>query len=214
MAKLLLIGGGGHCKSVLDSILSKECYEDIGIVDHNFNAKVMGTQVVGSDEDLWQLRNQGWTDAFITIGSVGNTAIRRELYQLIEGLGFFIPNICDPSAEIARSVVFNKGAFVGKNAVVNSESKVGCCSIINTGSIIEHECSIGDFSHISPGAILCGQVSIGTDSHIGANCVIRQQIRVGNNAIIGAGSVVLSDIPDGSKAYGNPCRVEGKWEHL
>lgn len=214
MAKLLLIGGGGHCKSVLDSVLSKERYDDIGIIDNNLNVKIMGVQVVGRDEDLLQLKNQGWTDAFVTVGSVGNTTIRRKLYKLIEELGFFIPNICDSSAEIARGVIFDKGAFVGKNAVINSESKVGCCSIINTGSIIEHECCIGDFSHISPGTVLCGQVSIGTDSHIGANSVVRQRIRVGNNTMIGVGSVVLNDISDNSKAYGNPCKVVGKWERI
>ena len=31
--KLLLIGGGGHCHSVLDSIISSGKYDEIGIID-------------------------------------------------------------------------------------------------------------------------------------------------------------------------------------
>lgn len=35
--KLLLIGGGGHCKSVLDSILDNNDYIDIGIIEKKRN---------------------------------------------------------------------------------------------------------------------------------------------------------------------------------
>ena len=34
-----------------------------------------------------------------------------------------------------------------------------------------------------------------------------QCLNIGKNCMIGAGSVVVKDIPDGVKAYGNPCRV-------
>ena len=33
MSKLLLIGGGGHCRVVADSIYSLDAYEELGIVD-------------------------------------------------------------------------------------------------------------------------------------------------------------------------------------
>ena len=35
--KILLIGAGGHCLSVLDSLLSSYHYKDIGIVDKKYD---------------------------------------------------------------------------------------------------------------------------------------------------------------------------------
>lgn len=204
--KLLVIGGGGHCKSVLDCVLSLGLYDDVGIIDKE-NVEIPGASFVGSDQDLVSLFQKGWTDAFITVGSVGNTAARRRLFEMIKQIGFTIPAIVDKTAAIARGTQIGEGSFVGKKAVVNTGAALGCCAIVNTGAIVEHDCIVGDFCHISPGAVLCGEVKIGADSHIGAGAVIRQQISVGNNVMIGAGSVVVKDIFDGKTAYGNPCRI-------
>lgn len=204
--KLLLIGGGGHCRSVLDCVLSANKYDEIGIID-NSNCSCFDIPVIGKDDDIPDLLLSGWNNAFITVGSVGNTKIRRKLYKMLNDLKIKIPVIVDPTAVIARGVEIGQGTFIGKRAVVNSNSVIGECAIINTGSIIEHDCVVGDFSHISPGAVVCGGVNIGNDSHIGASSIIRQQINIGRNSLIGAGSVVVKDIGDNLKAYGNPCRV-------
>lgn len=205
--KLLLIGGGGHCRSVLDCVLSSNTYQKIGIIDNDPSASTLGIAVIGSDDDLPKLKDAGWTDAFISVGSVGSTGLRHKLYQMVKDIGFTVPSIIDPSAMIARGVSMGEGVFIGKRVVVNTGSQIGNCSILNSGSIIEHDCMIGLFTHISPGATLCGQVTVGNDSHIGAGSVVRQGIRIGRQSLIGAGSVVVKDIPDNVRAYGNPCRV-------
>lgn len=205
--RLLLIGGGGHCLSVLDAVTG---YDAIGIVEkQGGSAAAGGLDIVGADEDLPKLLEAGWTDAFITVGSVGNTALRRKLYGLVKGLGFHVPAIIDPSAAVARDAQIGEGCFVGKRAVVNTRSALGCCAIVNSGAIVEHECRVGAFAHISPGATLCGNVTVGNDAHVGAGSVVRQGIAVGNGALVGIGSAVVKDIPPGAKAYGNPCKVVG-----
>ena len=208
--RLLLIGGGGHCRSVLDAVLRAGMYDEIGIVDPDEQAGCPGVPVVGRDEDLPLLLASGWTDAFVTVGSIGNTARRRRLYRMIVELGFSVPVIIDPGAEVAGDVRIGSGSFIGKRAVVNAGSVIGDAVIINTGSVIEHTCGIGDFAHISPGSILCGQVMIGSDTHIGAGSVVRQGIEIGQRSIIGIGSVVVKNIPDEVVAFGNPCRVRRK----
>ncbi len=212
--KLLLIGGGGHCHSVIDSVLTAGIYTEIGVVakdQDNYNEleedALLASFLIGTDRDLPYLFEDGWNSAFITLGSVGNTSARRVLYSIIHNIGFELPTIVDSAAVLSSSAVIEKGVFIGKRAVVNAGSKVGNCAIINTGAIIEHDCIVGDFAHISPGTTLCGQVSIGKDSHIGAGSVVRQCINIGSSSMVGAGSVVVKDIPDSVKAYGNPCRV-------
>ncbi len=204
--KILLIGGGGHCHSVLDSILSSGDYGEVGIID-NTDGSVLGVSVVGTDDDIPRLMAEGWGEAFITVGSVGDTKLRRRLYEMIKSVGMNIPTIIDPTAVIAKETELSEGVYVGKRAIINTGSKIGSCAIINTGAIVEHDCFIGDFSHISPGATVCGQVIIGNGSHVGAGSVVRQQISVGSGVLVGAGSVIVRDIPDNVKAYGNPCKV-------
>lgn len=204
--KLLLIGGGGHCHSVLDSVLSAGIYAEIGIVDNSYRT-CLGIPVIGKDDDIPTLIKNGWTDAFISVGSIGDTRTRRRLYDMVKHYGVSVPTIIDPTAVVGKDTVIHEGVFIGKRAVINVGCCIGTCSIINTGAIIEHDCKIGDFSHISPGTILCGQVLVGHNSHVGAGSVVKQLVEIGDQVLIGAGSVVIKDIPDKVKAYGNPCRV-------
>ena len=205
--KLLLIGGGGHCRSVLDSALAMEAFDAIGIVDPRADCAWLGVPVVGADEDIPALIRDGWNCAFVTVGSVGDPGLRRRLDEMIRKLGLEIPVIADPTAVIAKGTEIGEGCYLGKRAVVNTGTVLGRCAILNTGAIAEHDCRIGDFAHISTGAALCGQVSVGADTHIGAGSVVRQGIAVGRGTLVGAGSVVVKDLPDHVKAYGNPCRV-------
>lgn len=204
--RLLLIGGGGHCESVLDCVLSTGSFKTIGIVDRNPSASALEVKVIGNDDDLFRLKNDGWTDAFISVGSIGSTALRRRLYQMIKELGFTVPTIIAPSAIIGRATKIGEGVFIGKGAIINTGVSIGNCAIINTGAIIEHDCKIGVFAHVSSGGTLCGQVVVGDDSHIGAGTVVRQGISIGCCTLIGAGSVVVKDIRDNIKAYGIPCK--------
>lgn len=210
--KILLIGGGGHCCSVLDSIISLNTYDEIGIIEREpkKNQSVMGVSVIGTDADLPFLFNNGWHYAFITLGSIGDSSKRESIYSNLCKEGFVIPSIIDPSAIIGSNTYISDGSFIAKRVVINAGSNIGSCAIVNTGAIVEHDCFVGDFVHISPGSTLCGEVKVGNSSHIGAGAVVRQMIKIGEGSLVGAGSVVVKDIPDGVEAFGNPCRVVKK----
>lgn len=211
---ILLIGGGGHCHSVLDTLCSLDDYERIGIVakdEENFKElkkdDLVCDYLVGIDADLPRFFSEGWNHAFVTLGSIGSPKARKDIYALVKEVGFTIPTIIDKSAIISKKADVGEGVFVGKNTVVNIGCSIGNGCIINTGSVVEHDCKLGDFVHISPGAVVCGQVTVGNDTHIGAATVVRQCIVIGENSLIGAGSVVVKDIPGNVKAFGNPCKV-------
>lgn len=208
MKKLLLIGGGGHCRSVLDSVRRIGAWDEIGIIDNKQREAVSGIPIVGADEDMEALWTKGWREAFVSIGSIGieDAVLRRMRYQDAKRIGFSFPYIVDPTAVIAEDVNINEGVYVGKQAVINAGAHIEECAIINTGAVLEHGCQIGGFCHISTGAILCGSVCVGEQTHVGAGAVVRQGLTIGRNALIGIGSVVVKDIPDAVKAYGNPCK--------
>jgi sugar O-acyltransferase (sialic acid O-acetyltransferase NeuD family) len=203
--KIILVGGGGHCKSILDSLIQLNRYTEIGIVDKNekIGSKVMGIPVVGSDEDLQRLYENGYKTAFVAIGE---STLRIKLFEKLQNIGFTIPNIIDPTSTISTYTSLGKGIYFGKDSVVNVGSVINDGVIINTKALVEHDAYIGEFAHIAPGSILCGEVTVGMRTHIGAGSVIKQQVKIGADTLIGMGSVVLKDIDDNRVAYGNPCK--------
>lgn len=206
--KLLLIGGGGHCKSVISSLNAKE-YSDVGIIDPSLciGTKVMGIKVIGNDHDLPALKKEGYRFAFISMGSIGETSLRRKLYTEALHLGFQMVNIIDKTAVLDNTVKMGNGIFVGKNAVINTESEISNGCIINTGAIIEHECFIGKFTHVAPGAVICGDCYIDDDVHIGANTCIKQGIKIEKGVMVGMGSVVINNVLKQMKIFGNPANT-------
>lgn len=202
--KLVLIGGGGHCKSVIDVVKRDGMFEKIVITDprNAVDKSVLGIEIVGADDCLEELRDDGFEYAFITVGSTGFNPLREMLANKASSLGFTFPVIIDPSATVSDFAVIGTGTYIGKNVVVNADSKIGEHCIINTGAIIEHECRVDDFSHVSVGTILCGKVEIGRNSFIGAGSTVIQRLHIGDNVIIGANSTVLKSVEDNMKYYG------------
>ncbi|MCR4639503.1 acetyltransferase [Ruminococcus sp.] len=202
--KIVLIGGGGHCKSVLDTLLRNNEYDEIVITDNDIpvDSTIMGCRVAGNDDVLSDLLVSGFTDAFITVGSIKSTKVRHILFEKAETIGFNMINIIDKSATVSEYAKLGKGIFIGKCTIVNADAAIGDAAIINTNSVIEHECVVGNFTHISVGAKLCGNVKIGNDTFIGAGSVVIQGVRIGNNVIIGAGSTVIDNVNDNATKVG------------
>lgn len=202
--KLVLIGGGGHCKSVLDAVIRSDDFSEIVITDYGtpVGTMILGCQVVGNDEMLSELFAMGFKKAFISIGSIQSTNKRRNAFLRAGKIGFSFPVIADPSASIASSTLIGPGVFIGKNAVVNAGAVIEKMAIINTGAVIEHDCRIGEFAHISVKAAVCGGTVVGRDSFVGANATVIQGVRIGMESIIGAGSTILADVPEGLKVVG------------
>lgn len=202
--RIVFIGGGGHGKSVLDTALRMNIFQEIVITDYNMDqdSEIMGCKVVGNDSELASVFAKGIRQAFIAVGSIENTKMRHAIYEKAKEIGFVFPNIIDPSAIVSKTAVLGAGVFVGKNAVVNSFADIGDMAIINTGAIIEHECKIGSFTHVSVNAVICGRSAIGNDSFIGAGSTVIQCVDIGSNAVIGAGSIILKDVEAENNVHG------------
>ncbi len=205
---ILLIGGGGHAKGIIDSLRDSQEFKVLGILDvkERKGEQINGIEIIGCDEELPYYYSQGIKYVFVAMGSVGSPVKRMNLYHQAKRLGYIIPNIIDSTAIISTDVRMEEGNYVGKGAIINVGTQIKSNCIINTGAIIDHDCTICDFVHIAPGATLCGGVTVGKATHIGANTTIIQYKQIGSNSLVGAGSVVVTDIGSNVKAYGNPCR--------
>lgn len=210
--RLLLLGAGGHCAVVLDSVKRSNEFDEVALIANHPESTKMGheVEIIGCDDDLEDLHSKGYNHAFVAVGSIGDYDIRKKLFNILQSIGFTIPNIIDKSANISDSVILGKGIYIGKNCCINARACIGDCSIINTGTIIEHDCRLGEFVHISPGVTMCGNVFVDDGGHIGAGAIVRQNIKIGSNTLVGVGSVVVKNIGGNVVAFGNPCKEQNK----
>ena len=205
---IVLVGGGGHCKVVLDVIKENNYYDKICISDLNENIgkEILDIKIKYTDDQLENLLKKGISFAFVSMGKININDQRMKLYNKIKNIGFNIPTIISKSSNVSIYSDISEGTFIGKNAVINPGVKIGKNCIINTGAIIEHDCIIGDNVHIGPGAVLSGGVTIGENSFIGTGVTIIQNTNIIGNTLIGAGAVVIKDITRSGVYVGNPAK--------
>jgi len=203
--KIVLAGGGGHAKVIIDALRSSGEFEIDGITDSNLlrGTAVLGVKVIGTDDALSEAFAAGVKKAFIAVGSIGDYEPRKKIYALLKKIGFALPVIVHPKAVVAGDVLFGEGAFVAAGAVINPGTKIGKNAIINTRSSVDHDCVIGDFVHVAPGATLSGGVSVGEGTHIGTGASVTQYIRIGKRCMVGAGTTLRHDMETGSINYGD-----------
>ena len=191
MKKIILLGGGGHCKSVIDVIEQEKKYKIHGIVDKPkfLGSKILGYKVIGSDLDLEYLAKK-YKNAIITVGQIQSPLVRIKLFNLARKAGFKFPPIISPRAYVSKYSRIGMGTIVLHNVVVNSNVSIGNNCIINTKSLIEHDCEISDHCHISTCATINGSVKIRSKCFIGSNATVRDGITIKENSFIKANSLV------------------------
>jgi sugar O-acyltransferase (sialic acid O-acetyltransferase NeuD family) len=205
---LILVGGGGHCRSVLDAIRLEGRWDVKGILDRADKAgsQVDGCPVIGDDDSIPGLASQGYS-FLVTAGQVKDASLRLRLASLIRDAGGRLATVVSPRSYVASSAVIAPGAFIGHLAVVNAASRIGANTIINTCALVEHDAEVGAHCHVATGAIVNGECKVGDGSLIGSRAVLLQGVHVGIRCIVGAGAVVLRDVPDGRTAVGQPARL-------
>jgi sugar O-acyltransferase (sialic acid O-acetyltransferase NeuD family) len=189
--RILLVGGGGHCRSVIDVIDLEGRFSVYGIIDkkENIGKRILNYEVIGTDEDLPNLKKE-IKYAFVTIGHIYNIEPRKRIFNLLKELGFEIPVIVSPLAHVSKYSFIDEGTVVMHHVIINSNVKIGKNCIINTKALIEHDCEVGDNCHISTGVILNGSVKVGCNSFIGSGAICVEGANIPKRSFIKAGSLV------------------------
>jgi len=192
MKNIILIGGGGHCKSVIDVIEQEGRFEIVGIVDKPelLGSNVLGYSVIGNDFDLDSLAKK-YQYALITVGQIKSPSLRIKLFDLAVKAGFTLPNIISSNAYVSKHSSIGNGVVVMHNAIVNASASIGDNCIINSKALIEHDCLISKHCHISTNATLNGGVIVKSGSFIGSGVTTKESIVIGENSFIKAGSLLI-----------------------
>jgi len=195
---LIIYGGGGHSKSLIDLIHAEGKYRIHGILDDGIPAgsQIMGVPVLGDGSKLSELRRQGIGLAVNAVGGIGSIAPRLKVYDRLRQSGFDFPTVIHPRAFVEPTAKLGEGGQLFFNAYVGSEVKVGFGCIINTGAIISHDCLLSDYVNISPGAILAGAVTVNERSLVGMGVTVNLNVTIGAGSRVGNSAVVKADVPE------------------
>lgn len=207
---LILIGGGGHCKSVIE-VAESAGYEIKGILDmpDEVGKEVLpGHKVIGTDDEIPQYVEE--CDFIITVGFIKNSTLRIKLYNKVKAAGGRLATIIASTAHVSKYAELGEGTVIMHHAFVNAGAKIGDNCIINTFVNIEHDAEVGNQCHISTGTMVNGECKIGENCFIGSQSVCANCIEIASDIIVGAGSVVRKSIRVKGIYAGNPAILKIK----
>lgn len=207
---LILIGGGGHCKSAIE-VAESAGYEIMGILDmpDEVGKEVLpGHKVIGTDDEIPQYVEE--CDFVITVGFIKNPALRIKLYNKVKAAGGRLATIIASTAHVSKYAELGEGTVIMHHAFVNAGAKIGDNCIINTFVNIEHDAEVGNQCHISTGTMVNGECKIGENCFIGSQSVCANCIEIASDIIVGAGSVVRKSIRVKGIYAGNPAILKIK----
>lgn len=206
---LIFVGGGGHCKSVIEAAESAG-YSILGVLDmpEEVGKKILSAEVIGTDDDIPAYVDKA--EFVVTVGFIKNPATRIKLYNRIKEAGGKLATIIASTAHISKYATIGEGTVVMHHALVNADAEVGRNVILNTFCNIEHDAVIGDHCHISTGTMVNGECKVGERCFIGSQSVLANCISIGDDIIVGAGSLVRKSIKEKGIYSGNPAILKIK----
>ena len=207
--KLILVGGGGHCKSVID-VAESAGFQIQGILDipENVGKKVLDYLIIGTDDQIPNYANDAVF--IVTVGHIKDAALRIKLHQKIFEAGGTLATIVASTAHVSKYAQIGEGSVIMHQAVVNADAEIGKGCIINTFANIEHDAKIGDYCHISTGAMINGNCVVGNETFFGSQSVMVNGIEITSGCVIGAGSLIRKNATQKGVYSGNPATLKIK----
>ncbi len=195
---VILIGGGGHAKVVIECV-RQAGDRVVGILDDALEAgtTVLDVPVLGKIADYAAHTQHKFLIA------IGSNAVRKRIAQQ---LSVNWHTAIHPSAVVSRYAKISAGTVIMPGAVVNPGAAIGEHCIVNSGAVVEHDNILEDFVHISPKAALGGTVRIGQQTHIGIGAVVKNDLNICGGCTVGAGAVVVKNITQAGTYVGVPAR--------
>ncbi|MDX1975783.1 MAG: hypothetical protein SFT92_08950 [Rickettsiales bacterium] len=182
---LILIGAGGHAKSLQDALISQNLgfthYVDVeskGWADENNIVRM-------HEEALAKLLASGPQLVMGFVGAdVASLQKRLQLMRDYQSKGATFPAIIHASAIVSTKATLAAGINILAGAVLNGYSSLAEGVIVNTAAVIEHDAQIGAGTHIAPRSVVLGGAKVGDCCYIGSNAVMVQNSTVASNQFI------------------------------
>ncbi|MEK6334883.1 MAG: NeuD/PglB/VioB family sugar acetyltransferase [Acidobacteriota bacterium] len=201
-AGILVLGAGGHGKSVVSVLLAAGTPVAGVLVDspEKWGEQIMGVDILGPIEWLERYPDHA---AVIAIGeNAARESVALKFPEARWANVFYPQAYINPTARIGVGTVVFPGAIVGADVVLGNHV------IVSGNTTVGHDAIIEDYAHLAPGVQIGGEVRVGRSAMLGIGSVVCPHVRVGEAAVLGAGAVAIKDIPAGCRAFGVPALVQ------
>ena len=186
--KLLIVFGDKTADEILPVAKAQYSKDFTDIRKHYFDEKTW-------QDPAFKKMVAAHDDVYFIIGVV-ETQLRMQIQKLSEESGFQPFSVIHKSADIADSAEIGAGCFIGPQAVVSVNAKIGDFSIVHIHASIGHDSVLGKHCAILPGARISGEATLGDGVLVGTNSAIFQTVTVGDYTQVDAMTYVNADVPD------------------
>ncbi len=201
--RVIIYGGGGLSKMIIETVRVLGCYTIEGIIDDNMakGTDVIGSPVLGGADVLPELYARGIRMAVNSVGGIGNYEVRLNVFHTLAEAGFVCPAIVHPTAHVDPSARLAAGVLVLAQSYVSGNARVGMGTLINNTVVVSHDNVLGSCVNLSPGATLAGDVIIDDYAQLGMNVNVNIGVHIGQCARIANGATIKADVPANKRVY-------------
>lgn len=179
---LLVLGAGGHGRSVAEAAELSGQFEVVGFLDDALPAdtSVLNSAVLGPMANMGDHR----TAVDQAIVAIGNNAVRERLMQQLALTGFALATVVHPRAIVSPSAVLSVGSAVLAGAIVGTEARLGVGAIVNCGAVVDHHATVEDYGHLGVNASMAGGSVLGRSAWLQAGTTLGYGLQIAANKIV------------------------------
>lgn len=183
--RVIVIGAGGHGRSIAEAILMLGRDKLVGFVDDRANpdARVWTFPVLGRTDSVvsWV----GLADAIVI--AIGNNAVREALHTSLRGLHLELLTVIHPTGFVSPTATLGNGCAVMAGAIVGTEAVLGEGVIINCGATVDHHCRVDPFGHLGVNACMAGGSILGRRAWMQAGSALGYGAQVQDDNVLAPG---------------------------
>ena len=188
MRRLIIVGAGGHARSVAETVLLSGKFELAGFLDDTFPglAKVWDFPVLGTTADIEKCR----AFAEVAVVAIGKNELREVLCGQLRTAGFELATVIHPCAIVSPKAVVDAGCMIMAGAIIGTEAQLGSGVIVNCGAVVDHHCRVEDFGHLGVHAAMAGSSVLGRGTWMQAGSALGYGVRIDAGVVLAPGEAV------------------------
>ncbi len=184
--RLLIVGAGGHGRSVAEAVLMADHFSLVGFLDDDAFARreeVWGLPVLGPATAFENYANKA-THAVVAIG---NNVLRQKLFVQLQAAGFALARVIHPNAIVSPRALLGSGVAVMAGAIVGTEATLGQGCIVNCGAVVDHHAHVHEFGHLGVNACMAGGSVLGALAWMQAGSAIGYGVQIATGTVLRPG---------------------------
>lgn len=184
--RLLIVGAGGHGRSVAEIVLMGDHFNLVGFLDDGAFAcgeTVLGLPVLGPAAAFENHTGH----ASHAVVAIGNNVFRQNLFAQLHAAGFALASVIHPKAIVSPRAHLGEGVAVMAGAIVGTEATLGKGAIVNCGAVVDHHAQVHEFGHLGVNACMAGGSVLGALAWMQAGSVIGFGVQISAGTVLKPG---------------------------